>query len=239
MAAGVEDASWGGQLMKTQKRRARSRTWLGPALILVGIALLAGALYWYFRPVSHELVGGGIVSNPFEAPDFTLTDQFEHDQRFGNFRGRPIALTFVYTNCPDVCPLIAANMHAAYQRLGDDAQRVALVAVTVDPERDNVAQIRRFSVQHGLLDEWLFLTSSRAQLEAVWKAYGIYSQYVDAKGNPITPPAGAESRPSPATIEHTAPVFLIDKHFKVRALLAVDFTASDLVTDFKILLAER
>ncbi len=99
--------------MKTRTRGARPRTWLGPALILVGIALLAGALYWYFHPVSHELVGGGIVSNPFEPPDFTLTDQFEHDQRLGNLRGRPIALTFVYTNCPDVCPLIAANMHAA------------------------------------------------------------------------------------------------------------------------------
>ena len=47
----------------------------------VVVAVLAGALYWYFRPVSRELVGGGVVSNPFEPPDFTLTDQFERDQR--------------------------------------------------------------------------------------------------------------------------------------------------------------
>src|SRR5713226_3257754 len=90
VAAGVEDASWGGQLMKTRTRGARPRTWLSPALILVGIALLAGALYWYFHPVSRELVGGGIVSNPFEPPDFTLTDQFGRGQHLGSFRGRPI-----------------------------------------------------------------------------------------------------------------------------------------------------
>lgn len=224
--------------MKTVKRSPRLRTWLGPGVVVLGVVLLAAGLYWHFRPSPQELVEAGLVSSPFEAPDFLLTDQFGHDQRLSTFRGRPIALTFVYTNCPDVCPLIAANMHAAYQRLGDDAPRIVLAAVTVDPRRDNVQQIRRFSEQHALTDEWFFFTGTSSALAQVWKAYGIYAQPVDASGKPITPVAGADTPTSPETIEHSAPVYLIDKQLKVRALLPTDFTAADLVTDLKVLLAE-
>lgn len=205
---------------------------------MIGAVLLAGLLYWRFRPVSQELVGGGIVSPPFEAPDFTLTDQFDLSRHLQGFQGRPMALTFVYTNCPDVCPLIASNMHAAYAKLGTEAKGVVLLAVTVDPERDTIPQVRRFSQQRGMLGEWLFLTGSRPQLEAVWKSYGIYPQYVDARCNPITPPPADQSQGSPSVLEHEAPVFLIDKSGKVRALLPTDFTAADLATDLRILLAE-
>ena len=225
--------------MKTAKRIPRGRRWLGPSVVLVGVLLLVAGLYWYFRPAPPEIVGAGIVSPPYEAPNFTLTDQFGHSQSLRNFRGRPIALTFIYTNCPDVCPLIAANMHAAYQRLGDDAPRTVLAAVTVDPRRDNIQQIRRFSEQHALTNEWFFFTGTSSELQQVWRSYGIEAQPVDASGKPVTPVAGADTPTSPEVIEHSAPVFLIDKQLKVRALLPVDFTAATLVTDLKVLLAEQ
>jgi protein SCO1/2 len=224
--------------MTTLKPPVASRRWAGPALVLVAVLALIAVLYWRFRPAPAELVGGGIVSPPFDAPDFTLTDQFDHSQRLQDFRGRPVALTFVYTNCPDACPLIASNMRVAYTKLGDEAKSVVLLAVTVDPERDTIPQVRRFSQQRGLMDEWFFLTGSRSELEQVWKLYGIYAQYVDSRGSPIAPPAADPNQASPSTLEHSAPVFLVDKRGKVRALLPTDFTAADLATDLHRLLAE-
>ena len=220
--------------MKTTTRakpaRANRLRWVA-IVLAVGLVAIA-VVWWQLRPASSGLVGAGIVE-PQPAANFTLTDQHGQQVSLSSLKGKPIALTFVYTNCTDACPLIASNMHAAYQRLGGDAGKVAMVAVTVDPERDNVAQILQFSQDRGLADEWLFLTGSRAQLQQVWANYGIAAQSVDSKGAVVTP-----SPDDPETIEHSSPVFLIDKKGDVRALLPIDFAAGDLATDLSRLLAE-
>jgi protein SCO1 len=216
---------------KVKPVQSSRRWWVatGLAIVLVVVAITL----WQARSASSQLVGGGVVE-PQPATDFTLVDQFGRSQTLSSLRGKPVALTFVYTNCPDTCPLIAANMHLAYLKLGSKASSVAMVAVTVDPERDDVAQTRRFSGALGLTDEWLFLTGSRPQLEAVWSSYGIYASAVDAKGRPVTP-----TPDSPELIEHSSPVFLLDKKGDVRMLLPIDFTADVLVTDLSLLASER
>jgi protein SCO1 len=211
--------------------RARWLWWLGAAL---GVALVAVAIVMLrAQAASDGLVGGGIVDPPQAAPNFTLTDQHGHQDSLVGLRGKPIALTFVYTHCPDACPLIASNMHAAYLRLGGDASKVAMVAVTVDPERDDVAQVLQFSQDRGLADEWLFLTGTRPELERVWSSFGIDARSTDTQGNPATPSAS-----DPELVEHSAPIYLIDKHGNVRAMLPIDFKADDLATDLSRLLAE-
>lgn len=79
-------------------------------------------------------------------------------------------LTFLYTQCPDVCPLTAARLRTVYEQLGAD---VSLPAVSVDPEQDTVAAAYDFSDRPDLLDRWSFLVGDRQQLEAVWKDYFI------------------------------------------------------------------
>lgn len=218
-------------------RRVARRALVGVAIVVVAV-VVAVVVYARLHLTPPSLVGGAIPSQASPAPNLTLTDQFEHPQSLRAFRGRPIAMTFLYTHCPDVCPLIAGKLHAAVQKLGADAQRTTLIAVTVDPERDTIPQIREYSQQHGLMNEWFFLTGTRPQLEAVWKAYGITAQTVAANGAPITPIAVVSDQSSPASIEHAAPVFLIDKRGNVRALLPTDFQIDDLVLDFKLLLDE-
>lgn len=217
--------------VKTKPRRARWLWWAGGALGLVLVAV--AILIWRTGASTTELVGAGIVDPVQPAADFTLTDQLGRQQTFSSLRGKPIALTFVYTNCPDACPVIASNMHAAYLQLGGEASRVAMVAVTVDPERDNVQQILKFSQDRGLADEWLFLTGTRPQLDQVWSSYGIAAQTTNSQGTPTAPPVT-----NPDLVEHSAPIFLIDKHGNVRALLPLDFKASDLATDLSRLAAE-
>jgi cytochrome oxidase Cu insertion factor (SCO1/SenC/PrrC family) len=130
-------------------------------------------------------------------------------------------LTFLYTTCPDVCPLIASNLHEAYKRLGGQAANVALVAVTVDPVNDTVSQVRQFSDQHALSDEWFFLTGSADQLQPVWRSYGILAQPT----RPITATSQRAAQglpPQPADIDPSASVYLIDKSGVMRAALPVD-----------------
>jgi cytochrome oxidase Cu insertion factor (SCO1/SenC/PrrC family) len=90
-------------------------------------------------------------------------------------------------------------MHSAYLQLGNQATDVTLLAVTVDPENDTVDQVRAFSDQHGLTDEWHFVTGTRPQLEAVWRNFGILAQPVDPNGRPVSPATRRALEGLPAT----------------------------------------
>src|SRR6516162_1458068 len=84
-------------------------------------------------PVSSQsgLQGTDLGSMP--APTFQLKDQFGNSISLAQFKGKPVVLTFLYTHCPDVCPLTAEKIHTAMQSLGSNAQNVAVVAVSMDP----------------------------------------------------------------------------------------------------------
>lgn len=109
------------------------------------------------------------------APGFTLTDQHGQLVSLAGFRGRTVLLAFIDSRCTEVCPVIAQELIAAGRDLGRAADRVAFVAVNVDPAAESVADVQRFSVAHGLsrLPNWYFLTGPTRQLAAVWGAYGI------------------------------------------------------------------
>lgn len=211
--------------------RRHSIRWVALAMVILLAA--AGLIIYQTRGSARQLVGGAIADPPQPAPDFTLTDQFGHNRSLSGLAGKPVALTFVYTNCPDVCPLISAHFHQAYQQLGKLGPQVGMIAVTVDPENDDVNQVRSYSDKLGLTNEWFFLTGTRPQLQAVWASYGIDAQKVRNQM------AATASTASPEEIEHSAPVFLIDKQGKVRAMLPVDVSADDIAKDLRVLLTER
>jgi protein SCO1/2 len=211
---------------------------LALSLVVVGAGIL---VYWHHQSAPAQLVGGAIVKDRPAAPDFALADQFGATETMRALRGRAIALTFLYTNCPDVCPLIAANLHETYKQLGNLAPQVQLMAVTVDPEHDSTDTIRQFSDQRGLTNEWLFLNGSRDQLTPVWSAYHITAQPDATPAKPVSPAAQREARglpPAPDTVEHSAPIFLIDKRGAIRAMLPVDATPDTLTTDLRVLVNE-
>ncbi len=221
------------------RARVQSKLAAWPERLLPGVVLavslllaLAGLHLYQVRAASQPLVGGAIADPPQSAPDFTLTDQLGQQQSLSGMRGKPVALTFIYTHCRDVCPIISANMHRAYGLLGDRVAQIGLLAVTVDPERDDIQRARAYSDSIGLTGEWHFLTGSRPQLEAVWAAYGIDAQKASGQ-------SGQAGGGSPEVIEHAAPVFLIDKHGRVRAMLPTDVSADDIAHDLRILLAEQ
>ncbi|MSQ40543.1 MAG: SCO family protein [Dehalococcoidia bacterium] len=191
------------------------------ATALVAAAVVVALAAWmYFRP---PVVVGTRLQPPREALDFQLTDQFGHQARLSDFSSRVVVLTFLYTSCPDVCPLTTAKLHRAHALLGNDAQGVTFVAVTVDPERDTVERLHAYSVQYDMLDKWRFLTGTKAELAPLWQYYWVGEVHT------------VESGESESLVEHTAPIHVIAQG-QVQVAYGQSFQASELAHDLRLLL---
>jgi protein SCO1 len=85
--------------------------------------------------------------------------------------GKPYLVTFLYANCPDVCPLIGSQLRDALAQLGRDAARVGVVAVSVDPRGDTPAAVRAWLRREREPAQFHYLIGSQAQLSPVWRAW--------------------------------------------------------------------
>src|SRR3954447_1655178 len=96
--------------------------WVMPLVALLIVGAFAAARYGVpgIKSAPRELKDAAIANGRPPAPDFTLTNQLGQQESLSSFRGKPVAMTFIYTNCADVCPLIAWNMHLTYDQLGND-----------------------------------------------------------------------------------------------------------------------
>jgi protein SCO1/2 len=154
------------------------------ALVVAGtclIAVLAGAAV--FGGGSGTSTGSGVGPTGFagalkppkaRAPDFRLHDDATNATvAMRQFRGRTVIVTFMYSTCQDTCPLTAQQIRGALDALGHD---VPLLIVSVDPKGDTPFHVKRFLVKEQLAGRASYLTGTRAQLEPVWKGYGIQPQ---------------------------------------------------------------
>jgi protein SCO1/2 len=160
------------------------------------------------------------------APDFHLTDQFGNAVSLSQFRGHPIVLTFLYTHCPDTCPLIADKLHLTLEKLGSDSSKVSVLAVSTDPKNDDQQSAYQFSQVHHLLNQWHFLIGDTAQLTPIWSAYHVYAQ--------ATTPTATDNN----TVDHTIAIYVIDKQGHERVYLGEDFDPNVLASDLRTLLKE-
>jgi protein SCO1/2 len=164
----------------------------------------------------------GTDLNRLPAPDFTLIDQRGQTVRLSDFRGKAVVLTFIYTHCPDVCPLIAENLRVVNELLpAEGRDDVVFLAVTIDPTRDTQASLQEFSERHRVADNsnWHALRGDLATLEQVWRSYGIYPGASPA--SPAHDRAIREAgKPSPeGGIGHTDAIYLIDAEGRERVFL--------------------
>lgn len=167
---------------------------------------------------SHYDLGG------MAAPDFTLTDQSGAALALASLRGRPVVLTFLYTHCPDECPLTAEKLHAAVVALGSRASQVAWLAVSVDPAGDTPASAQAFVSQHHLDGYMRYLLGSETTLHPVWDAYHIA----------VAPSGDATSTVGP--VSHVVGVYVIDGQGRERTLYDNSFSSDDVVAELRGLL---
>ena len=105
------------------------------------------------------------------AEDFRLDNQFGRPVALSDRKGDVVVLTFLYSTCPDVCPVVAVQLRDTLEALADEADDVSMVAVSVDPEGDSEASAREFAEKWGLTDSLDFLLGDGAELAPVWDAY--------------------------------------------------------------------
>ena len=163
-------------------------------LISAGL-IVAGAIGWIvYRPAppadpaaSYAAAVGG---------PFTLTGTDGRPFGSDRLRGKPFAIFFGFTRCPDVCPTTLSRMARLRAQLGADGGRFNIVFVSVDPESDTPEQIGRYLT---LFDTPIVgLTGTPQQLDAVKRAYAVYAQRVPLEGGGYT-------------MDHTASVFLMGR----------------------------
>lgn len=99
------------------------------------------------------------------APDFRLVDQTGTVMTLSHMRGRPVVLTFLYTHCPGLCPLMAEKLRSTAQLLGAQANQVTWLAVSLDPKADTPASATTFVETHRLTGRLHYLLGTRAELE--------------------------------------------------------------------------
>lgn len=144
------------------------------ALFLVFASLLSipAQAHLPIPPMKGEI---GRKSVQTAVPDFTLVNQDGKPFQFAKARGKLVLVTFVYTSCPDLCPLLTAKFAAIQRALAEKKQNnYLLLSITTDPERDTPHALKNYAQNYKAdFAHWFFLTGSRDQLAKVWNAFGV------------------------------------------------------------------
>jgi protein SCO1 len=161
---------------------------------------------------------GAIANPPKPAPPLQLEDSLGKPVNIDDYRGKAVVVTFIYDHCPDICPLIVSNLHAAQNELGPQAKDMQVIAVSVDPEGDTPKTVKQFLDEHQMTGRMEYLIGSRKELEKVWSSWNIVS-----KDDP--------SRKDPDAVEHSALVYGISGSGKITTLYPANFKPQQIVQD--------
>ena len=111
------------------------------------------------------------------APEFALTSQDGAQVALADFRGKVVAVTFIYTLCTNTCPVLTPMMSFVQDQLGADfGANIAFVSITVDPERDTPEVLKQYAQAFGAnLAGWFFLTGPSDVIQDVTRRYGVFA----------------------------------------------------------------
>ena len=186
------------------------------ALLVAGLAVL-----WLVREqVPEPALVAGAYDPPRPAPGFTLDGSHGAPVTLDRFRGQVVLLTFGFTHCAAVCPTTLATLAQARSALGERAEGVQVVFVTVDPERDTVEQMRPYLAAFD--PTFVGATGDPATLATVREAYGVTAE--------------REGDGPDYAMAHTSSIFLIDRAGRLRAMMPFGHDAADFAHDLNLLL---
>jgi protein SCO1 len=188
--------------------------------LLVGCGSSASGARSSSTASSKVAYAGAESTHPSPAPALHLRDSLGQDVDIRSLHGKAVLVTFVYTHCVDVCPVIVGNFHTALARLGAQAKNLQIVAVSTDPKGDTPATVRRFLRQHQMTGKMKYLLGSAQQLQPVWRAWGIKV---------------ARSKQTPELVEHAALIYGIGASGKVLTLYPANYKPAMLVHDVPLL----
>jgi len=173
--------------------------------------------------VASSKYSGSLASPAEPEPPLSLRNYKGESVNIDRYRGKAVLVTFLYTKCPDVCPIIASNLGVALNLMGSaKASKVQVIAVSVDPRGDTPAAVASFLARHGVLDRMQYLIGSAHELAKTWKAWGVGSE---------------REAQQPQFINHSGLVYGVSASGKVTTLYAANFTPQEIVHDAPLLAA--
>jgi protein SCO1/2 len=149
-----------------------------------------------------------------------LPDTSGRLRHLADFRGKAVVLFFGFTHCPDVCPTTLADLAGVMKTLGADADRVQVVFVTVDPERDTPQDLDNYV--HAFSPRFIALRGDPAATQRVAKEFKIYYE--------------KRKQGDTYTVDHSAQSYVLDPEGRLRLLVRQDRLAEDLPHDLRVIL---
>jgi len=186
-------------------------------LALIGVVMAAVL----FLP-GTESFRGTVYDPPVPAAEITLARDDGSSFQLSEMRGNVVLLFFGYTSCPDVCPTTLSELRKVDDELGNAANQVKVVFITVDPERDTPEKIQKYVSVFN--PSFIGLSGSEADLAPVWQSYGVYRE-IDKTTTTATG----------YLVTHSARVYVIDQDGNMRLSYSYGTPTDDIVHDLKIL----
>lgn len=197
-------------------------------LVAGGVALLtvggsSGAPAKSAVAAHSKFEAEGLLEPVRPAPPLSLRNYLGQRVNIDSYKGKAVLVTFLYTNCPDICPLITSNLRVAQNLMGAaKASKAEIIAVSVDPRGDTPKAVGAFLARHGMTGRMQYLVGSAHELAAVWKAWGVGSE---------------RDVQQPQFVNHTGLIYGITGSGKRLTIYAASFEPSEIAHDVPLLAA--
>ncbi len=194
---------------------------------LVGVAIIGFAAVLYLRDRSpgslSSTPGASTLGTVTIGGPFALTDQAGRTVTEADLKGHPSLIFFGYTFCPDVCPTALADASAWLKDLGPDADRVKVYFVTVDPERDTVAQMASYLTAFD--PRITGLTGTREAVAGMLSAYHVVYRKVQQDAGPYL-------------MDHSTAFYVLDSEGSWTGVIRQDDTPEEAIAKVRQAIAE-
>jgi protein SCO1/2 len=162
---------------------------------------------------------GATANPPKPAPALQLSNYNGKPVNIDQYKGKAVLVTFIYDHCPDICPLIVSNLHAAQNQMSAaERKQLQIIAVSVDPKGDTPQTVKKFLADHQMTGRMDYLIGSRPQLENAWADWNIKQ-----KNDP--------SNKNPDAVEHSALIYGISGTGDITTLYPANFKPDQIVHD--------
>lgn len=188
-----------------------------PILLLMAMLSACGS-----QEADPSQFRGTMMPAAVAAPDFALTDGDGETVSLSDFRDEMVLLYFGYTFCPDICPTTLAELAKVQRELDDAGEKIQVVMVTVDPDRDTPEKLAEY-VNHFHPD-FVGLSGSKEEIDAAGEGFGLYYQKNE----------GSEA--TGYLVDHTARVFVIDQEGNYQLSFSYGTPVEDIVHDLRLLM---